>query len=380
MKGNFKHISFEQRKVILSMISSNHKLKEIGEALNLDPTSVSKEVKRNRTRLYPKYNPNLNLKVCSKLDRFPYVCNTCKYRYEPCPFEKYVYKANEAQNKANSKLILSRRGLDSDSDEFKKLDEIVKEGVEADKSIYEISLDPRVNKSVTTLYRYINNGYLKTSRMDLPYAVTYKKRKKINKKYDYKQNNNIDRSNHTYIDYLSYVHSHPREYGWQLDFLGSIKTDSKTIITLIMPDLHFPLIDIITNPDSKKVVKFFDRLEENLGIDNFKKIFPYILTDRDPAFSDIEGICFSKVTGEERTKLFFCDPYVSNQKPQIENLNKQLRIHFPKKRSIDHLSRADVKNINMRILRQPLHSLDGSSPQEAFELIFGKDNLINLIK
>lgn len=380
MKGNFKHISFEQRKVILSMISSNHKLKEIGEALNLDPTSVSKEVKRNRTRLYPVHNPNLNLKVCSKLDRFPYVCNTCKYRYEPCPFEKYVYKANEAQNKANSKLILSRRGLDLDCNEFKKLDEIVKEGVEADKSIYEISLDPRVNKSVTTLYRYINNGYLKTSRMDLPYAVTYKKRKKINKKYDYKQNNNIDRSNHTYIDYLSYVHSHPHEYGWQLDFLGSIKTDSKTIITLIMPDLHFPLIDIITNPDSKKVVKFFDRLEENLGIDNFKKIFPYILTDRDPAFADVEGICFSKVTGEERTKLFFCDPYVSNQKPQIENLNKQLRIHFPKKHSINHLSRADVKNINLRIVRQPLHSLDGSSPQEAFELIYGKENFINLIK
>lgn len=380
MKGNFKHITFEQRKVISSMISSNHKLKEIGEALNLDPTSISKEVKRNRTRLYPAHNPSLNLKVCSKLDRFPFVCNTCKHRYEPCPFEKYVYKANDAQNKANSKLILSRRGLDSDSDEFKKLDEIVKAGVEADKSIYEISLDPRVNKSVTTLYRYINNGYLKTSRMDLPYAVTYKKRKKINKKYDYKQNNNIDRSNHTYIDYLSYVHSHPHEYGWQLDFLGSIKSDSKSIISLIMPDLHFPLIDIMSNPDSKKVVKFFDRLEENLGIEAFKKIFPYILTDRDPAFSDIEGICFSKITGEERCQLFFCDPYVSNQKPHIENLNKQLRIHFPKKRSIDHLSRADVKNINMRILKQPLHSLDGSSSQEAFELIFGKDNFINLIK
>lgn len=380
MKGSFKHITFEQRKVIASMISSKHKLKEIGEALNLDPTSISKEVKRNRIRLYPTHNPSLNLKVCSKLDRFPYICNTCKSRYEPCPFEKYIYKANEAQNKANSKLILSRRGLDSSSDEFKELDEIVKSGVEADKSIYEISLDPKVNKSVTTLYRYINKGYLKTSRMDLPYAVTYKKRKKINKKYDYKQNNNIDRSNHTYIDYLSYVHSHPHEYGWQLDFLGSIKSDSKSIISLIMPDLHFPLIDIISNPDSKKVVKYFDRLEENLGIEEFKKIFPYILTDRDPAFADIEGICFSKITGEERCKLFFCDPYVSNQKPHIENLNKQLRIHFPKKRSIDHLSRADVKNINMRILRQPLHSLDGSNSKEAFELIFGKDNLINLIK
>ena len=147
-----------------------------------------------------------------------------------------------------------------------------------------------------------------------------------------------------------------------------------------MPDIHFPLIDIMTNPDSKKVVSFFDKLEDNLGIDDFKKIFPYILTDRDPSFSNIEGICFSKITGEERTKLFFCDPYVSNQKPNIENLNKQLRKHFPKKRSIDHLTRADIKNINSRLLRAPLHSLDNHTPQEIFIEIFGNDNFINLIK
>ena len=379
-KGNFKHINAEQRRVIVRMISDNKKLKDIASTLGLDPTSISKEVKRNRIRLYPVHNPKLDLKLCTKLDRFPYVCNSCKYRYDPCPFEKYVYKAKEAQAKADYKLIVSRRGLDSDDKEFKQLDETVKAGVENGKSIYEISLDPKVSKSVTTIYRYINKGYLKISRMDLPYAVTYKKRKKINKKYDYKQNNGIDRSNHTYVDYLSYIHANPREFGWQLDFLGSIKSDSKSIISLIMPDLHFSLIDIISNPSADKVVKYFDRLEENLGTEQFKKIFPFILTDRDPCFADVEGICFSKITGEERTRLFFCDPYVSNQKPHIENLNKQLRLHFPKGRSIDHLSKADVKNINIRILKQPLKSLDGSSSKEAFSAVFGKDNFTNIIK
>lgn len=33
MKGDFKHITFEQRKVIASMISIKSKLKGIGEAL-----------------------------------------------------------------------------------------------------------------------------------------------------------------------------------------------------------------------------------------------------------------------------------------------------------------------------------------------------------
>ena len=44
MKKNWKHISFEQRKVIASMIKSKTKLKDIGLALNLDPTSISKEI------------------------------------------------------------------------------------------------------------------------------------------------------------------------------------------------------------------------------------------------------------------------------------------------------------------------------------------------
>ena len=38
----------EQRKVISNGISHNYKLKKIAETLDFDPTSISKEVKRNR--------------------------------------------------------------------------------------------------------------------------------------------------------------------------------------------------------------------------------------------------------------------------------------------------------------------------------------------
>ena len=62
---------------------------------------------------------------------------------------------------------------------FKKLDKIIKDGIDNKKSIYQITIESKekIDKSVTTLYRYVNNGYLTTKRIDLPYAVTYKKRK-----------------------------------------------------------------------------------------------------------------------------------------------------------------------------------------------------------
>ena len=367
----WKHINYEQRKTISSGIVHQLKLKNIAELLDLDPTGISREVKRNRKIVEP---IKQNKDTCPKLERWPFVCSNCKKRYHECPFNKYIYTASYAQKNADYKLKISRKGLDISSKEFKEIDNLIKNGINNNKSIYQIKIEnkDKIDKSITTLYRYINKGYLTTSRMDLPYAVKYKKRKH-NKKYEYSENNKINRTGHTYLDYLSYIHKNPGIYVWQLDFLGAIKTDSKNILTLILPNLQFSLLDIINKPNSNKVVQFFDELEEKLGTDIFMDVFPVILTDRDPNFADIEGICFSKITGEERCKLFFCDPYVSNQKPNVENMNKQLRLFFPKKSSVDKYSKQDIKQINYTLLNKPLKSLDSYTPKETFIKVFGED-------
>ncbi len=367
----WKHINEEQRKVICSGIAHNKKLYQIADMINLDPRSVSREVKRNRIAVDYVDETSTN---CNKLKRWPYVCSNCKLRYKNCPFVKLKYDSKIAQRKADANLINSRKGIDLDSEEFNKLDFTIKKGIDDNKSIYQISIENKdnINKSTTTLYRYINKGYLTTKRIDLPYAVKYKKRKH-NKKYDYSSNNKIDRTGHTYLDYLSYIHKNPGINVWQLDFLGAIKSDSKNIITFILPNLQFTLLDIINKPDSFKVVKFFDIIEQQIGTDAFKELIPVILTDRDPNFTDIDGICFSKITGEERCKLFFCDPYVSNQKPNVENINKQIRKFFPKGKSVDIYSEKDIKEKNLTLLKTPIKSLDGYTPEDAFKTVYGED-------
>ena len=140
-----------------------------------------------------------------------------------------------------------------------------------------------------------------------------------------------------------------------------------------MPNVHFTLLKIIKNPNSNKIVKFFDALEEKIGTEVFIDLIPVILTDRDPCFNDIDGICFSKITGEERCKLFFCDPYVSNQKPHVENINKQIRKFFPKGKSVDIYSEKDIREKNLTLLKTPIKSLDGYTPEEAFKTIYGED-------
>ena len=143
------------------------------------------------------------------------------------PLYKIQVWCKKAQNKADTNLINSRKGIDIDPDKFQRIDKIVKDGIDNRKSIYQITIENKeeIDKSVPTIYRYINNGYLTTKKIDLSYAVKLKKRKH-NKKYDYPENNNIDRTGHTYIDYLAYIHKHPGIYVWQLDFLEKIKTDN----------------------------------------------------------------------------------------------------------------------------------------------------------
>lgn len=367
----WKHLTFEQRKAISNGIAHNYKLKSIGETLGVDPTSISKEVKRNRETI----TIGNNITNCKRCNRWPYVCGGCNKRYNnQCVFTKYKYDAKIAQEKADANLVNSRRGIDTDADNFSQLDKIIKTGVDNKKSIYQITIENKdtINKSVTTIYRYINKGYLTTKRIDLPYAVIYKKRKH-NKKYDYSENKEIDRTGHTYIDYLAYIFQHPGAHVWQLDFLGTLKTDNNNILSFILPDLQFVLLDLIKKPNQEKVVAFFDNLEERIGIEAFKALIQVILTDRDPNFTDIEGICFSKITGEERCKLFFCDPYVSNQKPNVENINKQLRLFYPKGKTVDAYTKNDIKTTNQALLNRPLKSLDSFTPKQAFIRIYDEE-------
>lgn len=368
---NWKHLILEQRKIISNSISRNIKLKEIADTLGYDPTSISKEVKRNREII----SIGLNETKCKKLSRWPYICTNCNKKYNnKCLCTKYKYDPEKAQSKADINLINSRKGIDVSPEEYQIIDKLVKEGIECKKSVYQIVIENKneINKSTTTLYRYINNGFLTTKRYDLPLAATYKKRKH-NKKYEYSENNKIDRTGHTYIDYLAYIHQNPGIYVWQLDFLGTIKTDNNNILSLTLPNLQFTLLDLIINPNQVKIVDFFDKLEEKIGTDAFIELMPVILTDRDPCFTDIEGICFSKLTGEERCKLFFCDSYKSNQKANVENINSQLRLHFPKGKTIDNYTKKDIKEINKFILNKPLKSLSSYTPKQAFVRVFDEE-------
>jgi len=372
----FEHINYEMRKIISNGLSKNKKAKEIADDLSIDISAVSKELKRNRVLLKEAHS-NIKDPICKKTLRYPYVCNGCSLKYS-CHKKQYKYDCKRAQDLADYRLVATRRGINLTKEEFDILNNKIANGIASGNSVYHVvKTNNDIDVGVSTVYRYINAGYLRTKKIDLPYACTYKKRKKSNKKYEYRENSKINRSNRTYIDYLSFSRRFPNLYTVQMDFLGSIKSDSKSILTLTIPTLHFVMLFIMQRPDSAKIVKLFDHINEILG-DSFNTVFPIILTDRDPVFSDFEGIEFNSTTGELRTNIFYCDAFKSNQKASVENMNKQLRKYFPKGKSIDTRNQEEITSICAFINNQALHSLSGFTANDAFIKIFGMDILNKL--
>ena len=365
------HLTFENRKTISSMIAHEKRCCEIAKTIDCDPTTIAKEIKRNRVILKDASKGQEKF-LCKRLDKWPYVCGSCKHKYTDCCFMQLKYDATRAQQKYEAKLHNSRRGINLTKEEYETLVTSIKDGLKNKKSIYASLIDSKVDISLPTVYRYISEKKVPISKMELPYAVTYKKRKKKIKEYEY-PNNKIDRSNRTYLDYLAYKKYRINEITVQMDFLGSIKSDSKSILALLLPELHFVFLFIVEKRNSQKVVEIFNQIESKIGYEKFCEVIPSILTDRDPNFSNIDGIEISNATGKQRTNLFFCDAFKSNQKASVENMNKQLRKFFPKGSSVDNYEQDKIVAINKTINEMPLRSLDGNSPKDAFTLLFGHE-------
>lgn len=378
-KTNWEQLNFNQRKIIGQLVSKKKKCKEIAELLNVDPSTVSKELKRNRI-LFNKGKQNSKTQCKTPL-RYPFVCNACTKRYGNCDLERFTYNATDAQKLASYRLVSSRRGINLTLDEFDTLDKIVKDGVSQNESIYHIVKNhPEIETSVSTIYRYIDEGYLTTKPMDLPRKVMMKKRKsqKDKKKYDY-SSNPIDRNNRTYLDYLRFRNQSPGLFIVQMDFLGKIISDSKSILTLTIPELHFVMLFLLEKETAANVHEILNRLETNLGLDDFKLVFPAILTDRDACFTNYLEIECALYTGERRTHLFYCDAFRSTQKANVENMNQQLRVYFPKKDSKETLTHQDMIMVMERINKRRINSLSGCTPIEAFTKVYGEEVLEKLM-
>ena len=191
----YNHLVKEQRNNIEYLIGLNKTFTYISKAINVDRTTISKEIKRNRFvksnfyDFFDKQGINSTIEKSDKLKHPPYVCNSCpNKRY--CTNHKLYYNARIVQENSDKVLSESRSGVDINPDTIDEIENIIvpliKNKNQSINQIYSNHSDILYFYK-TTFYKYVDIGISSLSNLDLPKKVKYKKRKS-NKDTDYKKN------------------------------------------------------------------------------------------------------------------------------------------------------------------------------------------------
>ncbi len=129
---------------------------------------------------------------------------------------------------------------------------------------------------------------------------------------------------------------------------------------------------------AKDVVAALDKIEISLGPDLFKECFPLIKTDNGREFTDIEGMERSCITGEKRTRIFFCEPNRSDEKGACENNHKYIRYIIPKGTSLEPFNQGDISLMMDHINSFAGKSLRGRSPYQVGKIFLPEDFFVFL--
>ena len=120
-----KHLTLSDRNDVQLSLERGETFKAIGQSILKDPTTVSKEVKRNR-QVGESTCHNL---PCPLLDKAPFVCNGCPKRRQNYSYQKIFYLAKQAQKQYEQTLVEAREGTPLNSKTFWEMDKIISDGV-----------------------------------------------------------------------------------------------------------------------------------------------------------------------------------------------------------------------------------------------------------
>ncbi|MBW7580701.1 IS30 family transposase [Streptococcus sp. IMAU 99125] len=358
-----KHLTLSDRNDIQLGLERGETFKAIGQSILKDPTTVSKEVKRNRQVR----ESTCDKLPCPLLNKATFVCNGCPKRRQNCGFKKIFYLAKQAQKQYEQTLVEAREGTPLNSKTFWDMDKIISDGVKKGQHIYHILKTHNLDVSSSTVYRHIRKGYLSIAPIDLARAVKFKERRK-NKLPSIPKEAKKGRS---YEDFLNYLALKQLNSWLEMDTVMG-RMGGKVLLTFNLSFCNFIFARLLDNKTALEVTKHLYDIKNTLhqADKDFFQLFPVILTDNGGEFARVDDIEMD-VRGE--SKLFFCDPNRSDQKGRIEKNHTLIRDILPKGTSFDNLTQEDINLICSHVNSVKRAALNGKSAYELFAFTYGEE-------
>ena len=358
-----KHLTLSDRNDIQLGLERGETFKVIGQSILKDPTTVSKEVKRNR-QVRESTCDNL---PCPLLDKAPFVCNGCPKRRQNCGYKKILYLAKQAQKQYEQTLVEAREGTPLNSKTFWDMDKVISDGVKKGQHIYHILKTHNLDVSSSTVYRHIRKGYLSIAPIDLARAVKFKERRKSKLPSIPKE----AKKGRSYEDFQNYLALNQLDSWLEMDTVMG-RMGGKVLLTFNLSFCNFIFARLLDNKTALEVTKHLYDIKNTLhqADKDFFQLFPVILTDNGGEFARVDDIEMD-VRGE--SKLFFCDPNRSDQKGRIEKNHTLIRDILPKGTSFDNLTQEEINLVCSHVNNVKRAALNGKSAYELFAFTYGEE-------
>ena len=304
--------------------------------------------------------------LCYKLCYTPYACNGC-IEESRCVLRKKYYLHRKAHEAYREMLVESRTGANITEDELLYLDEWVSPLIQRGQSVHHIATHnaDKLEISEKSIYRYVDGGILKARNIDMPRVCRIKPRK--TKPVVHKVDSTC-RIGRTYADFNKHMEESPTALVEMDSVIGRV--GGKVLLTLMFKNCDFMLAFIRERNTSQSVIDIFNWLYELLGADCFKSLFSLIVTDNGSEFSNPKALEYD-AQGSRRTTLYYCDPYASFQKPNVELNHEFIRKILPKGTSFDNLCQTDINLMMSHINSYSREKLGDKSPFDMFGFIYG---------
>ena len=315
---HYNHLTREQRYAIYLGLQEGKSLKAIARQIKVHASTVSREIKRNSTRL-----------------------------------GRYSWRIAQESADIRKERTPGNRGIDNNV--LQEALHLLKTEDWSPKQISGYLSMKSEYISHETIYKRIRSDESGELHSHCRHKLKYRRHVKVARKTKVRN-----------IPGRTSIHDRPAEadgkrFGdWEMDLIIG-KGQKSAILTLCERSKNYLLMAKL--PHGKNPEKVADMA--------IRLLFPYrknvltITTDNGSEFA-----CHKKIAKALGTTVYFADSYASWQKGAIENENKLIRQYIPKGTDFKELSENFIKEIQYKINRRPREKLNFSTPKrEFFKLI-----------
>lgn len=369
---SYSRLSGLDRTTIQNGLDDGLSLSKIGKRIRRPTSTISNEVRRNRTQAVGDRTGEAVAEVpesaCERLKGAPWVCNGCPKKDRVCGrVYRCEYSAPRAQRLSAKTRSESRQGIDRTPEQMRSAMEIIRADLARGMSPVQIAQGRKaqLHASPSTIYRWIKRGYHGLSNLELRRQVGYRPRE-----HRFEPKPTSHGSERSYSAFCA-LGEEKAAAACEMDTVYGRKLDRKCLLTLYLRASKLQLALPLPSRTASEVEGALDMLEGLLGKADFKRIFGLVLTDNGMEFKDHYALEHSKSSGI-RCRVYYCDVRQSQQKGACERNHVELRKILPKQSfAFDDLDERDLAVVMSHLNSQPRPSLGGLCPMDLFAAQYG---------